>query len=984
MSKLTMTRRSFLKVAAVTGAAMALSSATVAPTMASASNATLAPTGGVQRIRTCCRGCGKCECGVWVTVIDGKAIKVEGDEACLATMGNSCIKSQASMQALYHPDRLRYPMKRTQPKGASDPGWVRMTWDEAFSTVYNCLDPLVEKYGPSTFTRKSGTSRLWGNFGSKLSGLWDPQRGVSPYIGGVQVCKGPRQIVGRTTIKMAAHSTALSDYVRVYVQWGTDQCQSNYDNAGRTVNEVARRAKYFVSVDPRKTNNGKEADVHLPLRSGSDNEMALAWTRIVMEQELYDDLFVKRWTNAPFLFVQDMEPSGWIGVKLNRSKKMPVSTRLLKQSDIMVGGDPKKFMVWDSISDSLKYFDANEDPTTCDTCGMWEGQTEYDIPTTGWEYARGGWVPDPAPFPVEIDPALWGEYDVTLKDGRTVKAKPIFQKYWDECVSEWTLEKAEEYTGVNGADIEAACKLWATRIDPRVGNGPIDYNLGPEQEGNCWDNFRSLMILSTMCDGWDIPGGHRGITQLYTVGGNAGGMIKNTYGKTAGFPADPRSEMEKYEGYPGMEEFPLLKWTGSVYEDARSMYEAVITGDPIPMKAFVEFASGILQQSNSAFCYEAAQHFEFQMTLDLWMSTGAGIADVVLPAQHWMEIPGCTRQSQNATGNVGASCNCVPPIGDVKYDHEIVLGVFRAFGVPFYKADPDLGLTDPWCDDPDIYLNVPLKDIGVTWKEYYDSFQKEGWWDAKVLCPTWWGTYRRYLMGDERANESGLNRDGIQGFYLPTMKIEYWSTIAEVLVGDKAALPHATEPEVSIFSTPDLAKEYPITLTTGARISSYFHSEHRQLPWCREVAPSPKIYLNPEDAKKYGLEQGDWAWVESKDGKIRLIVDYNYGMRPGNANADHHWWFPELPQADRGFRLCNVNTLVDRYAQDWVLGSSEIRGYLVKVYKATPENSPFGNPVPCGDDGTEIIHDASDPRLKEWQAQIEDIANDPSHWEVYK
>ena len=38
----------------------------------------------------------------------------------------------------------------------------------------------------------------------------------------------------------------------------------------------------------------------------------------------------------------------------------------------------------------------------------------------------------------------------------------------------------------------------------------------------------------------------------------------------------------------------------------------------------------------------------------------------------------------------------------------------------------------------------------------------------------------------------------------------------------------------------------------------------------------------------------------------------------------------------------------------------------VNIYKATAENSPFGNPVPCDHNGNEIIHDASDPRLKEW------------------
>ena len=63
-------------------------------------------------------------------------------------------------------------------------------------------------------------------------------------------------------------------------------------------------------------------------------------------------------------------------------------------------------------------------------------------------------------------------------------------------------------------------------------------------------------------------------------------------------------------------------------------------------------------------------------------------------------------------------------------------------------------------------------------------------------------------------------------------------------------------------------------------------------------------------------------------------------------------------------------------AQDKYNGSSTVRGYPVKVYKATPENSPFGNPIPCGNDGTEIIYDSSDPRLKLWAIGAEGIHPD--------
>ncbi|MEI3230558.1 MAG: hypothetical protein V8S24_04440 [Gordonibacter pamelaeae] len=85
-------------------------------------------------VKTCCRGCGKMECGVKVVVQNGRAIRVEGDEGAWQSMGNCCTKSQSSIQAAYHPDRLHYPMKRTNPKG-DEPGWVRITWDEALDTI---------------------------------------------------------------------------------------------------------------------------------------------------------------------------------------------------------------------------------------------------------------------------------------------------------------------------------------------------------------------------------------------------------------------------------------------------------------------------------------------------------------------------------------------------------------------------------------------------------------------------------------------------------------------------------------------------------------------------------------------------------------------------------------------------------------------------------------------------------------------------------
>lgn len=56
-----------------------------------------------------------------------------------------------------------------------------------------------------------------------------------------------------------------------------------------------------------------------------------------------------------------------------------------------------------------------------------------------------------------------------------------------------------------------------------------------------------------------------------------------------------------------------------------------------------------------------------------------------------------------------------------------------------------------------------------------------------------------------------------------------------------------------------MAQEYPLIITTGRRIPVYFHSEHRQLPWCREQWPVPRVEIHPKTAAEYGIEQGDWG-----------------------------------------------------------------------------------------------------------------------------
>ena len=348
MGNLTMSRRTFVKTAAITGAVAAAFGASTRTALAEETYPVVSGQDTVA-VKTCCRGCGKMECGVKVIVQNGRAIRVEGDEGAFQSMGNCCTKSQSSIQAAYHPDRLRYPMKRTNPKG-EEPGWQRISWDEAMQTVIDNFMEIKAKHGGEAIACQVGTSRIWCMHSeSILKNMLETPNNVEAW----QICKGPRHFATTMVSQFAMSWMETICRPKVYVQWGGASELSNYDDSCRTTVDVASRADVHISVDPRMANMGKEADYWQHLRPGTDAALGLAWTNVIIEKKLYDELYTKKWTNAPFLVCEDMEPSGFPTVRTDGSY-WDVKTLLLKESDIKEGGNPYKFLVYDNNWEALK------------------------------------------------------------------------------------------------------------------------------------------------------------------------------------------------------------------------------------------------------------------------------------------------------------------------------------------------------------------------------------------------------------------------------------------------------------------------------------------------------------------------------------------------------------------------------------------------------------------------------------------------------
>ena len=1153
MAKLSLTRRSFLKASAMAGAAATVGFA-AAPSAALAEGAD--PTAGeVKRIRSCCRACGKVECGTWVTVQDNKVIKVEGDESNAHSRGHCCAKSQSSMLALYHPDRLRYCLKRTKPKGEDDPGWVRISLADAFDEAGAKFNEIVSKYGGEANFAMGGTSRVWAQppYGTLKSIFPTPNAHLA-----YEICKGPRHFAGILTDEIGSPWMEVEQGPLVYVQWGTAAEYSNYDSTNRTVVDCSQRAYKHILVDPRMTPLGKEADLWLPLRVGTDLCLSLTWLKWILDNEAYDDLFVRRWTNAPFLWNPEKDGRTKKGWFQEMNGGIDMESRILTEADvdrewISQWWEPapeqysyRRFICWDENNNKPTYWDA-------EAC-QWEGE-KHKIPTTGtWiehpykPIIADAWLPDPSHFADPADPtydAYWNEgneggkksnpmglpknpalfpggVDIKLKNGTTIKAGTVWEAFSDS-LSEYTPEYCESVTEVPAEKVVEAVKIYTTRLNPLHGNGGIHYQLAPDQTGHAVQNSRALQLIACITGNSDEPAGNRGSSKAEVDGccGRANMLVTDHEPRDWGirdgigtmelgntprdlsiedqipliqnfvqYLIDEKSPLaERYgnhvpthdeahwiaerkggaykssRSWPGLktafqsnekqisaERFPLLRYWNR-WADSATIWDSINGIDtPYQIHGGVCMSGDFMNESNLLEAWEALTRLDFWLDFNLWSCPNNGCADIVIPVLHWLEV-NTGRVSQGAGGLFGAGQRAVEPMGDCIYDPVAVICLYKAMGVVWNNRDPEY---DEWNNlDYNNFVQMGgnvtyeeqeyrvLKDATDWWKteefpdgpdfpQYAAKFQKEGWFDCRKWHPERWGTYRRWEMGYRR-QQGGYNLyaavDEKCAFMTPTAKVEIWSTIAETYIPDstktfaetcspdRAAydgkipdidkFPHWFEPKNSKVEAPryyhkdqadqiktsdsyindnykgdHLMEEYKENLqkygddhafimTTGSRQPVYFHSEHRQLPWCRELWPSPRVEINPKDAARMNIEQGDWVWIRTPWGAVREVADLYYGIKEGTINANHAWWYPEMDTASHGFELVGINCCMDKYAQCWVCGASQLRGIPALIYKATPENSPFKNPVPCDPKGNPAITNANDPRLKEW------LSNDP-------
>ena len=264
MSPTNLTRRSFMKASALAAGAAALGSGVATVNNLVESDQAYAAD-EVKLVHTSCRACIS-NCGIIAHVQNGRVIKLEGDPADPMSEGRVCPKGLSGIQALYHPNRNKYPMKRVGERGGNQ--WERISWEEAIDTIADALMDMKDKTGLEGLLCSTGGGGNPQFFSPpRFRNFWGAGNVFEP---GCAQCYLPRNYtmplingVSDTSIADSGCAELYNPTVSIdtYVMWGTGPAQHAPSSAGRAVVELRAAGTKTVVIDPRYTPDAARADV---------------------------------------------------------------------------------------------------------------------------------------------------------------------------------------------------------------------------------------------------------------------------------------------------------------------------------------------------------------------------------------------------------------------------------------------------------------------------------------------------------------------------------------------------------------------------------------------------------------------------------------------------------------------------------------------------------------------------------------------------
>jgi len=440
-------------------------------------------------------------------------------------------------------------------------------------------------------------------------------------------------------------------------------------------------------------------------------------------------------------------------------------------------------------------------------------------------------------------------------------------------VKQYPPEEVERISWVPADKIREIARLFATNKPACIVQGTNSL----DQQASGFQNSRVIAILEAITGNIDVPGGY--VRVLASLHLHPFGLP--TMGTTLMLGAD---------------KYPISHKIGDrIYGESQAAdwADTVLSEKPYPTKAMLIVGHNpLVTAPNSGKVRQALEKVDLLIVMDVFMTATAEMADIVLPA--------CTFLERTDLGDVLPAYfgpepwvmlrkPVIRPLWESWPDGKFWLELAKRLGYEKYF---------PWKDVEEA-MDYFMEPSGVTVKNL-----KEDLPCGLETAPIFYGEYKK------------------RGFHTPSRKVEFYSDELEKLGYDP--LPTYCENPESEISSPELAKEYPLVLTTGARILEYWHSQYRNLPALRRRIPDPVFEVHPETAQRYGVADGEWALVETRRGSIEIKASVTEDIAPNVISIPHGW------------QEANVNILTDNTPADPVSGYPVLKGLLCRITKKKP------------------------------------------------
>jgi anaerobic selenocysteine-containing dehydrogenase len=230
-------------------------------------------------------------CSFFVTVEDGRAVKIEGAKDHPTTDGFLCTKVNRYLERTYSPQRVLYPMKRAGEKGRGI--FERISWDEALDTIAARFKEIAAD-DPQAILPYSYAGTMGFVQSQSIDRRFFHKLGASLLARTICADAGAAGYRATIGLSMGTDPERFSD-ANLIIIWGSNVITSNV-HLWPKILEAKRKGAKVIAIDPYRSLTAEKCDEHLAVLPGTDGALALAMMNVIIKENLVDHDYVERYT----------------------------------------------------------------------------------------------------------------------------------------------------------------------------------------------------------------------------------------------------------------------------------------------------------------------------------------------------------------------------------------------------------------------------------------------------------------------------------------------------------------------------------------------------------------------------------------------------------------------------------------------------------------------------------------------------------------